>query len=349
MASNEVHRPPVNSPESRRRRQEIQQKIHDEQKNKFSTALTFGWLAQFLSMPFTRNKVLMQCYPEMTIRNKEVPFTGALSAYKHVFVRESTFKHFRGLTAMTLFQVPTILTRQVSSFYFTRENDSIPTALSSYARGFAVNVTCGLASALWNIFHIAQVKMMSDYKPEQLSIYEYKNTLTTIRRTRRLNASGAFLTGVLPLCVYNVVHFTTLFFFSGVFSLSGSDRIAPVTTTIVSALLATLIAHPFDTIRTRMQYRLHSQVTDAVPLYNGMLDCAKTIWRDEGMKGFMRGFSGMSVHFAVSLIVSAFASASINNNRRKRLKQEYLMKAREAKAEQRRMALAADKLSHVRS
>eukprot|EP01064_Diplonema_japonicum_P011913 TRINITY_DN19373_c0_g1_i1.p1 TRINITY_DN19373_c0_g1~~TRINITY_DN19373_c0_g1_i1.p1 ORF type:complete len:311 (+),score=56.50 TRINITY_DN19373_c0_g1_i1:78-1010(+) len=51
-----------------------------------------------------------------------------------------------------------------------------------------------------------------------------------------------------------------------------------------SGLACAVVGHPFDTVKVRLQ----TQPTER-PMYNGVLDCLKKTWGQEGMGGFYKG------------------------------------------------------------
>lgn len=85
----------------------------------------------------------------------------------------------------------------------------------------------------------------------------------------------------------------------------------------LSGLISQTITYPGDTIRRRMQT---NGIGGKEKLYTSTIDCAKKIWKNEGVKGFMRGAStnvwrcipGAAIQFAVYDSVQSLLGISVD-------------------------------------
>ena len=74
---------------------------------------------------------------------------------------------------------------------------------------------------------------------------------------------------------------TTSIYISSLKSTHFKDSIYDITAGIIAGLISKLIEYPFDTIKTRLQ---------TSNVYNGPLQCFKTIKKQEGLSSLYRVF-----------------------------------------------------------
>lgn len=75
----------------------------------------------------------------------------------------------------------------------------------------------------------------------------------------------------------------------------------------VSKLIAAATTYPYQVVRARLQDHHHN--------YNGSVDCVKSIWRSEGIKGFYKGLTPYLIHVTpniclIIVIYETFANMS---------------------------------------
>lgn len=64
----------------------------------------------------------------------------------------------------------------------------------------------------------------------------------------------------------------------------------------VASISGLLVGYPLDTLKVKLQ-------TDSKFYYNGPIDCCSKVLKEEGIRGFYKGFSSPLVGFAVTSIM----------------------------------------------
>lgn len=88
----------------------------------------------------------------------------------------------------------------------------------------------------------------------------------------------------------------------------GDGALNIITVGGISGLASWIVAYPQDTVKTRIQcdtlgtYKRNNYFND-----NGIIDCGRKIWQQEGMRGFWKGFSACSIRAIFSEAVTFFA------------------------------------------
>jgi len=316
-----------NSEQVKARRQQLLQERDKTSFRRYFSSVGYAVLASLCAIPLTRNKVLMQCRPEMVIRGMEPHFKGPLSAFSHIRKNEGNTKFVRGIIPFLGFIIPYSFIRQSATASFSQDLDERPSAIAAYSRGFAAVTVASIVSSIFTPLTIAATKMMADTKPAKRAIYEYHGPMVTMRSVYAFGGLSKLFVGAIPFWLHNMIHFTALYGLTSLFS-SPNLGLNPVIATLLSSALAVVVAHPIDTVRSRMQYRIHTQVTDYIPEYKGVLDCVRSIWKAEGMKGFYRGTTGNLGIFVIATMWMIFASSRGHTLKGKEAKNEVLVQKR---------------------
>lgn len=316
-----------NSEEVKLRRQQLLEERDKTSFRRYFTSVGYAILAGFCSVPFVRNKVMMQCRPEIVFAGREPHFTKPLTAFSHIRKNEGKTKFVRGIIPFMTFLVPYCFIRQSTTTSFSKDLDDRSSAIAAYSRGFAATTIASLFASILTPFSIAATKMMADTKPAKRAIYEYHGPFVTMRSVYAFGGISKLLVGAVPFWLCNITQFSSLYILSALLS-APTFGLHPSISTLLSSALAVAASHPLDTIRSRMQYRLHTQVTDYIPEYKGMSDCAQTIWKNEGIRGFYRGGSGSAVIWAIATFWVIIASSRGRKQKGKEAKNEALIQRR---------------------
>eukprot|EP00246_Nothoceros_aenigmaticus_P014726 TRINITY_DN5795_c0_g2_i1.p1 TRINITY_DN5795_c0_g2~~TRINITY_DN5795_c0_g2_i1.p1 ORF type:complete len:309 (-),score=36.37 TRINITY_DN5795_c0_g2_i1:384-1310(-) len=89
---------------------------------------------------------------------------------------------------------------------------------------------------------------------------------------------------------------------SGVDSIAQLDMRWELASSFCSAGFAAGVTNPMDIVKTRLQVQGKSNVSSSTQ-YNGALDAARSIWRQEGWKGFTKGATSRMLWIAPSSMI----------------------------------------------
>jgi hypothetical protein len=312
--------------EAKLRRQQLVEERNKHSYRRYFTSVGYSLLAVFCAVPFYRTKVLMQCRPEFLKLGREPYFTKPRDALVHMWKNEGKTKIFRGVIPLFCFMIPYAFMRQSATNSFSQDLTDRSSPIAAYSRGFAATTVASAAALILNPFSLASNKMMADTKPAKRAIYEYHGPTAVLKSVHSMGGFGKLFVGALPFWLHNTVHYTALFALTSL--LSATQTMPPTVVTLLSSIGAVLCAHPIDTIRSRMQYRLHTQITDFVPEYKGMVDCGKQVWKAEGIRGFYRGGSSQMVIFGLATLWLIIATGRSHQQYGKDAKSEALIQRR---------------------
>ncbi|XP_078494754.1 mitochondrial glutamate carrier 1 [Ciona intestinalis] len=119
------------------------------------------------------------------------------------------------------------------------------------------------------------------------AVVSYRNTLQIVRQTRGLSGiySGGLATWLRDI-PFSMIYFPLYSYLTKVLWQKDSQK-APFWVNLVSAMtaagFAAVAVNPFDVIKTRLQSIHHSRK------YTGIVDCGRSIYKEEGFKSFFRG------------------------------------------------------------
>jgi solute carrier family 25 (adenine nucleotide translocator) protein 4/5/6/31 len=258
-----------------------------------------GAVAKTATAPIERVKLLIQTQDaNPKIISGEVPrYTGIINCFTRVSAEQGFSAFWRGNTVNVIRYFPT----QAFNFAF---KDTIKAIFPKYNPKtefwsfFACNIASGgLAGAgsLTIVYPLdyARTRLASDVGSGNP---QFNGLLDCLSKTA---SSGGFFTlysgfgvSVVGIVAYRGPYFGIFDTLKeknpwkkdkGVIGLVSKFAIAQTT-----AIIAGFISYPFDTVRRRLQ--MQAEKPKEQWLYNGTLDCAVKIARDEGMGAMFKGF-----------------------------------------------------------
>ncbi|KAJ7564855.1 hypothetical protein O6H91_02G036600 [Diphasiastrum complanatum] len=141
----------------------------------------------------------------------------------------------------------------------------------------------------------------------------YKGSLNTVTTIYKQEGIVAFYRGFLLAQMvwgpYNATYFPLWeatkrlsVWYSGAESIEKLDLHWELASSFCSASFAAAITNPMDVIKTRLQVQGKSNVSNNTQ-YNGSADAARSIWRQEGWRGFTSGITSRMFWVAPSSMI----------------------------------------------
>lgn len=182
--------------------------------------------------------------------------------------------------------------------------------ISFYERAGAGLAAGGIAAMFGNPADLALIRMQSDgLKPVEKRA-NYKSVVDALFRIAKGEGITALWAGSFPTVVRAMaLNVGQLAFFSESKSqiqqhTNLSARSQTFAASGIAGFFASFLSLPFDFIKTRLQKQQRDPQTGKLP-YNGVLDCARKVIRDEGWLRFYRGFGTYYVRIAPHALVPA--------------------------------------------
>ncbi|MDP2437091.1 MAG: MC/SLC25 family protein [archaeon] len=77
-------------------------------------------------------------------------------------------------------------------------------------------------------------------------------------------------------------------------------------------VLQVIAGHPLDTVKVRLQTQAAALPSGSSPVYSGMMHCIRSMWKDEGLRGFYKGMSSplFGMAFLNALLFATYAESS---------------------------------------
>lgn len=152
----------------------------------------------------------------------------------------------------------------------------------------------GLAAGLANPCEVALIRMQSDGMKPKAERANYRSVFDALTRVARHEGVRGLWSGSYPTIIRAMsTNFGQLAFFSESKSqlqkhTNLSFQNQTFAASIIAGFFASVFSLPFDFVKTRLQRG--AKGASGVPAYNGMLDCAAKVLKDEGPLRFYRGF-----------------------------------------------------------
>ena len=257
--------------------------------------------------PIDRVKILLQCQGELVqSRRLPVPYQGAMDCIVRVYQSEGFLSLWRSNLMNVIQFVPVqvlnfALKDIIKHFFtFTRRDTYETVMIKNMLSGGIAGV---LSLSVVYSLDYTRTRLAADIKSSHGNrSRQFKGIIDVYRQTLASDGIAGLYRGVTVSCVGIFVYRGCYFGFydtlKPIFLTEGCSIARLYSLGYTVAVCAGIIAYPIDTVRRRMLMRSCEPVK-----YRGSLDCARQIFRQEGLKGFMRG---AGVH-----IVSGFASGSL--------------------------------------
>lgn len=261
-----------------------------------------GMTATAVIQPVDMIKVRLQLAGEGV---KTGPKPTPLSVARDVIAQGKVLDLYTGLSAGLLRQA--VYTTARLGFFdtfmksLTARAEAKKTSIGFTERAGAGLAAGGLAAMIGNPADLALIRMQSDGLKPKEARSNYKSVIDALVRISKVEGVGALWAGAYPTVVRAMaLNFGQLAFFSEAKTrlkdTSLSARTQTLTASAVAGFFASFFSLPFDFVKTRLQKQ--TKGPDGKFPYSGMVDCFKTVARDEGLLRFYRGFGTYYVRIA---------------------------------------------------
>jgi len=240
--------------------------------------------------PIERVKLLVQNQDEMIKQGRlDKPYTGVIDCVKRVLASEGVVPFWRGNLANVLRYFPT----QALNFAFKDKIKAIFNCPkdASYGRKVATNIASGGCAGSLSLFFVysldfARTRLANDNKGKG-GERQYNGLIDVYRKTLATDGIQGIYRGFVISCV-GIFIYRGLYF--GLYD-SFKPLLGDSPSFFASFLLgwavtvgSGLASYPIDTIRRRMMMTAGSGTK-----YNGSIDCAQQILKNEGFMSMMKG------------------------------------------------------------
>ncbi|XP_060073666.1 uncharacterized protein LOC132553440 [Ylistrum balloti] len=250
-------------------------------------------ISKTAAAPIERIKLLVQNQEEMlkTGRLSE-PYKGVIDCTVRTYKNEGLLPFWRGNLANCIRYFPT----QALNFAF---KDKIKILFKSskqdpYGVQFAKNIGSGGVAGAMSLCFVysldyARTRLANDAKSgKKGGERQFNGLIDVYKKTLKTDGIGGLYRGFVISCVGIVVYRGCYFgFYDSLKPIvlgEGAGVFASFCLGYVVTVTSGLISYPIDTIRRRMMMTSGEAVK-----YNGSIDCAKTILKNEGFMSMMKG------------------------------------------------------------
>lgn len=235
------------------------------------------------------------------------PKPSPLSVTKDIIAQGKVLDLYTGISAGLLRQA--VYTTARLGFFDTFQNVLSARAqqrgeeITFVERGAAGLAAGGLAAMIGNPADLTLIRMQSDGLKPKDKRANYRSVFDALKRITATEGIGALWAGAYPTVIRAMaLNFGQLTFFAESkaqlkkHAPSLSDATRTFGASAIAGFFASFFSLPFDFIKTRLQKQ--SKGPDGKYPYNGLLDCARKVIRDEGWLRFYRGFGTYYVRIA---------------------------------------------------
>lgn len=247
-------------------------------------------ISKTAAAPIERVKLLVQNQDEMIKQGRlDKPYTGVLDCTKRVLATEGVGPFWRGNLANVLRYFPT----QALNFAF---KDKIKAAFNcpkdaSYAKKMTINIASGGCAGSLSLFFVysldfARTRLANDNKGKG-GERQYNGLIDVYRKTLASDGIQGIYRGFVISCV-GIFIYRGLYFgmYDSLKPLLGDNASFFMTFLLGWAVTvgSGLASYPIDTVRRRMMMTAGTGTK-----YNGSIDCAQQILKNEGFMSMMKG------------------------------------------------------------
>jgi len=280
-------------------------------------------ISKTAAAPIERVKLLVQNQDEMIKQGRlDKPYTGVMDCTKRTLASEGVAPFWRGNLANVLRYFPT----QALNFAF---KDTIKAQFktpkdASYGRKLAANVASGgiagsLSLTVVYSLDFARTRLANDAKGKD-GKRQYNGLVDVYRKTLASDGIGGLYRGFVISCVgifiYRGLYFGLYDTIKPIVLGDGGSAVLSFFLGWAITVVSGLASYPIDTVRRRMMMTSGGAVK-----YNGSIDCAQQILKNEGfmsmMKGaganILRGVAGAGVLAGSDVVKEAYVKFRTNN------------------------------------
>lgn len=278
----------------------------------FAIGAFSGMVGQTCIQPIDVTKVRIQLAGEGTkgSTTRTSPFLVA----KNIAVNEGVTRLWAGLTAGYVRQLSYGMLRlgffdRFLAFFDSRAK-ARGTPVTFRERAAASILGGGIAAAIANPAEVALVRMQSDGMKPAAERANYRSAIDALMRIARHEGVKGLWSGVYPTTTRAMVaNFGQLAFFAESKSqlqkrTNLQFQTLTLTATVIAGFAAAAFSLPFDFLKTRLQR--------GGSAYNGVLDCALKVLKDEGPLRFYRGFGTYFMRMAPHTVITLFVADNIH-------------------------------------
>ncbi|KAK3703929.1 putative mitochondrial 2-oxoglutarate/malate carrier protein [Vermiconidia calcicola] len=173
----------------------------------------------------------------------------------------------------------------------------------------------GLAAGIANPAEVALIRMQSDGMKPKEQRANYRSVVDALSRIARNEGLKGLWSGSYPTIIRAMAtNFGQLAFFSQSKSLlkkhtNLSFQVQTFTASTIAGFFASFFSLPFDFLKTRLQRGARG--ASGIPVYNGMMDCALKVLKDEGPLRFYRGFGTYFLRIAPHTVITLFVADNL--------------------------------------
>ncbi|KAK3093357.1 hypothetical protein FSP39_014477 [Pinctada imbricata] len=252
-----------------------------------------GIAVKVADAPFERIKLLLQSQREIITAGRMTdPYKGIRDCIVRTYRTEGFLSFWRGNLIACIGVIPqhalmVCLLLKFEKFQLFSGSDSIYTKIAMGGAASCISLLI-MYPLSYCRNRLANDVILTDSKGEQQR--QFRGIIDVYRKTRASDGIVGIYRGFFVSCLGTIVYRSFYYAFYDtlkggiVNSQSMSSVVSSVTVGVASALLAGLVAYPFDTIRVRMQMRSIEPTK-----YKGSLQCGFQILRNEGFRPLMSG------------------------------------------------------------
>merc|ERR1712032_1282249 len=242
----------------------------------FMLAGTAAVTSKTISAPIERIKMVVQNQAEMVKSGAlEKPFNGVTDCGKWILQNEGVGGFWKSNFTNCIRYFPTqalnmMFKKQVKSISALKPNKTEHKGISVAKNIFAGGVA-GFGSLCF-VYHLdyARTRLANDLKSAKGGERQYSGLTDVYKKTLATDGVAGLYDSVMPFCP--------------TFDSTATNTSVRFVVGYIVTVLAGLASYPIDTIRRRMMMRSGEGVK-----YNGSIDCAMQILKNEGFTAYFRG------------------------------------------------------------
>lgn len=241
-----------------------------------------GIIARTASAPLDRIKLLFQVQAMASSGTSATAYTGVGQAFYKIYTEEGILSFWKGNGVNVIRVAPYAAAQLASNDYYKSLLADEQGKLGVPQRLLAGAMAGMTGTALTHPLDTVRLRLA-------LPNHGYNGMVHCFSTVYRHEGIGALYKGLGPtlagIAPYAAINFASYDLAKKLYY-GENGKQDPISNLVVggaSGTFSATVCYPLDTIRRRMQMKGKT--------YNGMLDAIKTISRDEGMRGFFRGWS----------------------------------------------------------
>lgn len=170
-----------------------------------------------------------------------------------------------------------------------------------------LNFSCGFISGITSMLIVYPLETTRTYLSLQTNKNKYKGVIDALKNIPRKQLYQGVAASMYGFGGFSGIQYTSYYYINRIIKDTSFDN--KLYAGWFAGTFTVSITYPTDLIRRRLQLQGFDK---SVPKYNGILDCCRKIFKNEGFRGFYRGLSATYLKTGPAVAIQFWTIETLN-------------------------------------